>query len=767
MENKDTVLRVRDLRISFRTVSGKVQAVRDVSFNLERGKTLAIVGESGSGKSVTTRAVMGILAKNGIVESGEILYDGKDILKLSEWDLHKIRGEKISMIFQDPLSSLNPIVRIGRQLTEASVLKARSNRRENKAAYRQMLSALQNGINSSSFSAEEKAKDLELLSTFQKAQEKVIKEELEYSYALSFLKDTKRNLDELKFAFDYKTDGDLTLTFIELSQLLPKIANPYLISDAAYLKKASMEIVKKAYPLYVLHKVKKAKKDEYSSLSGLVNELLPLVEKALTNVKPDFFGYALTDDNDLSSSIEERNARVKDKHESFEKDFVALLGKTMASYEEKTIEASEKAASALENALPLFQKETLDKKELLLSWKELSALVKATINPLATVKDSYSFTFEDSLKKAILTYFSTSKTNAEEKKRYDKEVAKWDALKAKGKEPSFKPVPANIVEDERLRANLTGIITNLIAIYHSRKDEKIAEDGSSLLKMLNETALGTEKKHTKFMAKMVAIRLMKEVGIPEPRRRFKQYPFEFSGGMRQRIVIAIALTNNPEILICDEPTTALDVTIQAQILELINKIKEERNLSVIFITHNLGVVANMADKIAVMYAGKIVEFGTYNDIFYDPKHPYTWALLGSMPDLDTKEKLDAIPGTPPNMIYPPVGDAYAARNKFALKIDFRKEPPLFMVTPTHFARTWLLADNAPAVYPPEIVLARIARMEAKFGGDIDKEMADELKENPDEAFANSCVKADEEKSKRIDAAGLLAKAKKGDAKDGE
>ncbi len=766
MENKDTVLRVRDLRISFRTVSGKVQAVRDVSFNLERGKTLAIVGESGSGKSVTTRAVMGILAKNGIVESGEILYDGKDILKLSEWDLHKIRGEKISMIFQDPLSSLNPIVRIGRQLTEASVLKARSNRRESKAAYRRMLSSLEYGINSFP-SSEEKTKGLELLSAFQKAQEKVIKEELGYSYAFSFLKDAKRNLDELKFAFDYKTDGDLTLTFIELSKLLPKIANPYLIADAEYLRKASRKIAKKAYPLFALHKVKKVKKDEYSSLSGLVDELLPLVEKALISVKPDFFGYALAGDNDLSSSIEERNARVRDKHESFEKEFVALLERTMTSYEAQTVEASSKAASALENALPIFQKETLNKKELLLSWKELSSLVKATINLLATVKDSYSFTFEDSLKKAILTYFSTSKTNAEEKKRYEKEVAKWDALKAKGKEPSFKPVPANVVEDERLRANITGILTNLIAIYRSRKDEKIVEDGSSLLKMLNETALGMERKHTKFMAKMVAIRLMKEVGIPEPRRRFKQYPFEFSGGMRQRIVIAIALTNNPEILICDEPTTALDVTIQAQILELINKIKEERNLSVIFITHNLGVVANMADKIAVMYAGKIVEFGTYNDIFYDPKHPYTWALLGSMPDLDTKEKLDAIPGTPPNMIYPPVGDAYAARNKFALKIDFRKEPPLFMVTPTHFARTWLLADGAPAVYPPEIVLARIARMEAKFGADIDKEMADELKEEPDEAFAKSCLKAGEEKSKRIDAATLLAKSKKGDAKDGK
>ena len=214
----------------------------------------------------------------------------------------------------------------------------------------------------------------------------------------------------------------------------------------------------------------------------------------------------------------------------------------------------------------------------------------------------------------------------------------------------------------------------------------------------------------KRIAKAKAIRLLEEVGIPEPVTRFNQYPFEFSGGMRQRIVIAIALSANPDILICDEPTTALDVTIQAQILELINSIKKERNLSVIFITHNMGVVANMADRIAVMYAGKIVEYGTAEEIFYEPAHPYTWALLSSMPDLETTEKLESIPGTPPNMIYPPKGDAFAARNKYALEIDFEVEPPLFEVTPTHSAATWLLHPNAPTVEMPALIKARIERM---------------------------------------------------------
>ncbi|MGX8775226.1 MAG: ABC transporter ATP-binding protein [Bacillota bacterium] len=219
---------------------------------------------------------------------------------------------------------------------------------------------------------------------------------------------------------------------------------------------------------------------------------------------------------------------------------------------------------------------------------------------------------------------------------------------------------------------------------------------------------------TKDMAKQTAIKLMTEVGIPEPRMRYNQYPFEFSGGMRQRIVIAIALAANPEILICDEPTTALDVTIQAQILELINNLKKERNLSIIFITHDLGVVAQMADEIAVMYAGKIVEQGLSEEVFYDPRHPYTWALLSSMPDLDTKEKLEAIPGTPPNMIYPPEGDAFADRNKYAMEIDFEQQPPMFDVTETHRAATWLLHPDAPKVEMPRIITDRIERMKANL-----------------------------------------------------
>ena len=222
---------------------------------------------------------------------------------------------------------------------------------------------------------------------------------------------------------------------------------------------------------------------------------------------------------------------------------------------------------------------------------------------------------------------------------------------------------------------------------------------------------GFEKKK----AKAKAIELMAAVGIPNPELRYEQYPFQFSGGMRQRIVIAIALACNPEILICDEPTTALDVTIQSKILELINEMKRERDLSIIFITHDLGVVANMADRICVMYAGKIVEIGTAEDIFYRPAHPYTWALLSSIPDLDTKEKLFSIPGAPPNMLNPPKGDAFAERNKYALAIDFEEEPPFFKISDTHYAATWLLHPDAPKVEMPEILAHRIQRMKEANG----------------------------------------------------
>lgn len=234
-------------------------------------------------------------------------------------------------------------------------------------------------------------------------------------------------------------------------------------------------------------------------------------------------------------------------------------------------------------------------------------------------------------------------------------------------------------------------------------------------KQIMEVSLTHKKGVSKEAAKQRAIELLAEVGIPDPERRFKQYPHEFSGGMRQRVVIAIALAAEPKILIADEPTTALDVTIQAQILELMKKIQEKNGNAIIFITHDLGVVANVADRVAVMYAGQIVEYGSSHDIFYNPKHPYTWGLLGSMPDLDSEdsEELYTIPGAPPNLINPPVGDAFAPRNPYALAIDYKAEPPFYEVSPGHYAKTWLLHPEAPKVELPEVIRHRIESYQAR------------------------------------------------------
>lgn len=205
-------------------------------------------------------------------------------------------------------------------------------------------------------------------------------------------------------------------------------------------------------------------------------------------------------------------------------------------------------------------------------------------------------------------------------------------------------------------------------------------------------------------ARNMALELLRDVGIPEAERRYHQYPHEFSGGMRQRVVIAIALACNPRILICDEPTTALDVTIQAQILKLINDLKEKYDLTLVYITHDLGVVANVADRIAVMYAGDIVEIGESEEVFFDPRHPYTWALLSSLPQLGVKKQaLYSIKGTPPNLFHPVRGDAFAPRNPQPLAIDFLHRPPYFDVSPTHRARTWLLDPRAPKLEPPEAI----------------------------------------------------------------
>lgn len=470
-KEKNVKLSVKDLSISFRTNQGMVRAVRGVSFDLYEGETLAIVGESGSGKSVTNRAIMGILAGNAVIEKGSILYEGQDLAKMDEENFHKIRGHKIGMIFQDPLSSLNPIMRIGKQVTEGMLI----------------------------------------------------------------------NGDRLKNrvkALSHETSVAL--------------------ANAKYEK----TVIIRTY------------KEEVAKLK--------------------------------ENGEKEKIAALKTKYQADLEDINKKIKEAAAAHRVKVKES---------------------KAQVKQDWQAKKAETKQII---AKVREK----------------FATATTD-EEKKAIRKEIFE-------------------IKEECRRYAKVT-----------------------------------------KREARERAIQVMREVGIPEPEKRMKQYPFQFSGGMRQRIVIAIALTANPDILICDEPTTALDVTIQAQILDLIKKLKQERNLTVIFITHDLGVVAHMADRVAVMYAGKIVEIGTADEIFYTPAHPYTWALLSSMPDLNSSGRLTSIPGTPPNMLFPPKGDAFAERSQYAMKIDFEQEPPFFKITDTHYAATWLLHKDAPKVEMPKVIQERI------------------------------------------------------------
>jgi len=547
------VLDVKDLRISFKTNNGTVKAVRGISYTLYKGRTLAIVGESGSGKSVSSKAIMGLLAGNKIVEDGQILFDGKDLLKISEEDFVKIRGSRIAMIFQDPMSSLNPIMKVGHQITEVMILK-------NKSIIR---------------------------------------------YANKYISNFKKNTNKL---------------------VLDNATSNY--DDALN---------------YLIPSVKEAHKSYIDDLSNALNVISSLQKEIFAN------GFDL--------------------------------------------EISKKA------------------------YKEISKLLKNLYFKFETTKDNIIPTFSSELHNLNLRFSSNRITNERKAKKLEEiNKKKEKGVNTENQELKLRSFSSEItLTDNDVANEINNAFSNVIN-YISKiinTPIEIEELAKEALDKYIESIKDKKDKLSKKEAKQRAISLLKEVGISSPENRYNQYPFELSGGMRQRVVIAIALASNPDVLICDEPTTALDVTIQAQILELINKIKKERHLSIIFITHNLGVVANMADDIAVMYAGKIVEYANAVDLFYDPRHPYTWALLASMPDLNTEERLHPIKGTPPNMILPPKGDSFAQRNEYALNIDFEKEPPLFKVGENHYAATWLVAPKAPKVEMPKIVKERINFLKEK------------------------------------------------------
>ena len=705
----DKKLEVKNLQISFRTQGGIVKAVRNISFDLHKGETLAIVGESGSGKSVTSKAIMGILAGNSIVEGGEILYDGQDLLKISEEDFHKLRGDKIAMIFQDPMSSLNPIMRVGQQLTEAMILKAKTGKKNAKNAFNSMLKNLGDNVNAADKEAgkDETAQVAEKLKKFDTFCIAATKIEEAFNEAYTNVLQLEMDADDALLILHKQRKFDAA-DLKAMAKLLSLSVNPYVVVKSAKVD----EIVGKLTALAGAGK--NAKRDE---MIAALEEVKAIVSEALAKDQPNFFtlGYYLTakPDADLTNmSVGEMNNLTRQfLDEDFMYDFISMGEKGVAFSHNKSVEKKAACMTELEEALNFFKAGNIDEKKAHEYLKSLSEKVTAAVDRLSVRKESVEYTFPSAFENAVNGYFNGVKRNPIEEKRYLKAKAKYDAIIAKGQQPDWVLTPQVVVDLDLARENICKVLEHLYDHYAKNVAETDKFDVNAgvidIIDYLKDQASKLVVKMNKRIAKARAIKLLDEVGIPEPSARFNQYPFEFSGGMRQRIVIAIALIAAPEILICDEPTTALDVTIQAQILELINKIKRERKLSCIFITHDLGVVANMADRVAVMYAGKIVEYGTAEEVFFDPKHPYTWALLSSIPDVDSKERLDAIPGTPPNMIYPPKGDAFALRSKYAMKIDFEQEPPYFKLSDTHYAATWLLHENAPKVEMPKIVSERI------------------------------------------------------------
>ena len=717
MEKK---LSVNNLVVSFRTPGGKVQAVRNIRFDLNRGETLAIVGESGSGKSVTSKAILGILAGNSIVEGGSIIYDGMDLLKITEDDFYRIRGDKIAMIFQDPLSSLNPIMKIGKQLTEAMLLKGKVRQKSCKEAFNSTLALLSKEMVTSSgegdVAKEENLK--EMCKNFDKFEFKHIELEHAFYKAKEAAKEVLDEIKDVLFYIEKNAFDDPSYTLKEVERLAKDAANDYVVSgeDASKLTELLSELKKVSG--------EEIRKKEYTRTAEILEQLQAIMERALAKDEPNFFcmGYYLSFSGEAlpDKPVKELNAYLRkylDDH--YMEEFKGYAAKALEHSAKEHNVLKAEALKVLESNRDVFTAESLDKKACDNASESMIKAVESSIDRLEIRKDSVAYTFGSGMRAAVNTYFEGIPKNKKAAKRHAKQQSKYDKLVARGKAPAWKVTPSMAVDLNLAKETILAQIDRMIAHYkellNTKDTRNYAEETENLIDFFKENASGVVVTETKESAKYKAIKLMEEVGISEARKRYNQYPFEFSGGMRQRIVIAIALAANPDILICDEPTTALDVTIQAQILELINKLKADRNLSIIFITHDLGVVANMADRIAVMYAGKIVETGTSEDIFYSPAHPYTWALLSAMPDLETSERLEAIPGTPPNMIYPPVGDAFADRNKYALKIDFEMQPPEFKISETHSASTWLLHPDAPKVEPPKIITERIARMKVKGG----------------------------------------------------
>lgn len=545
------LLEVKNLNTSFKIDAGKVLAVNGVSFSVNEGKVLGIVGESGSGKSVTAYSIMGILDKNGHVDSGKIIYKGTDLLKISEEEMREIRGNKISIIFQDAMTSLNPVYTIGNQLREAILTHSKD----------------------------------------------PVKEAI-YPYMNAVRSDEQRIVLMKKGLANHPERDALRADLAKVEMKL--------IADREALEKI------KATAASDLKVKEKAKMQEYKANVSKYDEAIKV---AFNNLIKNFktLGKVPTEEEVLSGS-EGREKLARQAHR----------------YDE---------------------------------------LNKAK-NQLVEFKENFKVSQDDPLYKEKYLDFKKN---------------------VKAQEKIIKDLERRIKRHDRTRHIFVKEIQNK-AKYGPRNkliDEfkKASED-----KKAYYWECKSFYRETKYSANLKALRMLEEVGINEPKKRLKQYPFECSGGMLQRCMIAMALVQKPDILIADEPTTALDVTIQAQILELLKKLQKEYGMAIIIITHDLGVVAQICDEVDIMYAGRIVERGTVDDIFYNPQHEYTKGLLNSMPKLDTgKEKLEPIGGNPVDLFCLPKGCAFSSRCSKCMEICIDKYPEEVQYDETgHAASCWCM-----------------------------------------------------------------------------
>ena len=539
MARQYKLLEVENLNTSFKIDAGKVLSVNGVSFTLEKGKVLGIVGESGSGKSVTAYSIMGILDKNGKVDGGKIIYNGTDLLRISERQMRDIRGNRISIIFQDAMTSLNPTWTIGNQLREAILTHARN---PVEAAVYDIRNAI----------------------------------ESDEQRLVSMRKGIAHHPDSQKLKDDYAT----------ISQKL--------IDD-----KAAFEVeYKKAVERYKV--MKKEAREKYEAA-------LPSFKAIYEGFKRDQYD---TNIPHLDEEVVEEARRLK-----------ANIEKAVANYPIKQNEYNQ---------------------------------------ALANLND-YQKSLEAARKEAKKAAKKAPKVKAKDKKANKK--AK------KERKPKDEKLLALQYEVNEAKANLKR------AAKAVKKSKRLFRRHARKAKRWYYWECISEYKETKYSANKKALKMLEEVGITEPKKRMKQHPFEMSGGMLQRCMIAMALVERPDILIADEPTTALDVTIQAQILDLLKKLQKEYGMAIIIITHDLGVVAQICDEVDIMYAGRIVERGTVDDIFYNPQHEYTKGLLNSMPKLDSKGKrLEPIQGNPVDLFCLPKGCAFSSRCKECMEICIERYP---------------------------------------------------------------------------------------------